>query len=1178
MSGHSINTSDTKLEALNIQSSCYGAVIPWLRGMNRIPANLIWYGDFKATSHTQKTGGKGGGSSNTTYTYSASVAMGLSHGTVAAVQRVWKGKGVTSLSALGLTMFGGAVGQAGWSVLNGRGLETLNYSGLAYVAGQAYDFGDSASIENHSFEVQHVSAYGTVASSPDVDPASATYDLLTHPHQGANFPASLIGDWTDWSNYCVANGLLVSPLLTTQVAASDALQTMADLTNTAIVWSDGKLKMRPYGDAAITANGRTFTPDTTPVYQLNDNCYVKPDNDVPVKRQLKTDVDCFNQVKVKYLDRANGYNPAIAQAQDVTDISANGARPRNQITADWICDGTVARLVAELRKQRDLMVLGTFTFRLSWHYALLEVMDLVTLTDSVLQLLDVPARVIEITEESDEDLSITCEDYPAGVASAPLYAAQGMTGFALNANVGAGSALAPLVFELPGALTTTGLELGIAAAGTDPNWGGCQVWVSYDGTTYRQVADLPQGSRYGTLASDSGSTVVANINAGKQLLSGSAADVSSLATLCYVAPASGVAGEYIAYQGATLTSAGVYTLDHVARGAYNTTQLGHPAGAGFVRVDDSIARTGALDPSLIGKTVYIKLLSYNIFGAAVQSLADVSATTYTIKGTYFQPANSGIALNANPGCTDLGAWELTATTELQQLTTTATNAVGLKYFSCAGPGTDRFAWSRETIAINPARTYRLTANLAAAPGNNRYMFLVVRLFKADGTELAGADTGWGGSFAGYPYSGIPTSDGVWRRYGSDFGANTSQTIPSSVAYCRIGIWFQYSGSGSSAVQQAAQDIRLVDVTDARAASAAAAAAQTTANTAGGNASAALTTLATMRSNGYLDASEKPDLIRRWQAISDERAGIYNQGTTYGLTALRNSYQSAYDALASYLTGLSPSWSDTTTDTPITPAVDQSNWSNYYLARQVLLNAVADEAAKRANWDKVSGVTNFRVLSVGLSSTSHPAAAGLYVQAASISGGYRSYVMHRIRRSDGAVVYTGAYDVYGDPAAAATLAADLNGSGPDVVVVVRTYEEPQNNRLSGGLPAAMYRCGASRAVFGSPQFKSRAAYVLVGIGGCGEGNGAELYQGSIDSDPDAWVDMSFQVIANNLVGVTANYTPRTLADYSYTGDLNATYGAIFGTNISGTASTGDIGSTAITELATFTGSAGYSNIT
>ncbi|QOR55196.1 MAG: hypothetical protein SHS37scaffold296_13 [Burkholderiales phage 68_11] len=646
MAGGGINTSDTKFEALSVQSSCYGAVIPWLRGMHRIPGNLCWYGDFKATAHTQDTGGKGGGSTNTTYTYSASLVMGLAHGSVAAVPRVWKGKATASLSSLGLSLFTGAVGQTGWSVLNGRGLETLNYSGLVYVAAQAYEFGNSASIENHSFEVQHTSAY-SISGTPDVDPAAATYDLLTHPHQGANFPASLIGDWTEWSNYCVANGLLVSPLLTTQVAASEALKTMADLTNSAIVWSGGKLKVRPYGDTAATGHGRTFTPDTTPVYQLNDDCYVKPDNDAPVKRALKTEVDCFNIINLQYRDRANGYNPGVVQAKDRTDISANGARPRDQIQAEWICDGTVARLVAELRKQRDLLVLGTFTFRLPWHFALLEVMDLVTLTDSVLRLFDVPARVAEISEESDEELLVVCEDYPAGVASAPLYGAQGMTGYAMDANVAPGDTLAPVVFELPGALSTTGLELGIAAAGTDSNWGGCQVWVSYDGTTYRQIAELRQKSRYGVLTADGGSTLALTTNAGQQLLSGSASDLAALSMLLYVTPAGAVTGEYLAYQTATLTGAGAYTLSTLSRAAYGTTQGAHTAGTAWARVDDAIARTGPLDPALIGKTVYIKLLSVNVFGNAVQSLGAVSATTYVITGAHFVSPSATLAIKTN---------------------------------------------------------------------------------------------------------------------------------------------------------------------------------------------------------------------------------------------------------------------------------------------------------------------------------------------------------------------------------------------------------------------------------------------------------------------------------------------------------------------------------------------------
>jgi hypothetical protein len=136
--------------------------------------------------------------------------------------------------------------------------------------------------------------------------------------------------------------------------------------------------------------------------------------------------------------------------------------------------------------------------------------------------------------------------------------------------------------------------------------------------------------------------------------------------------------------------------------------------------------------------------------------------------------------------------------------------------------------------------------------------------------------------------------------------------------------------------------------------AASAAAQGTANTAATNAGSALSTLATMRSNGYIDASEKPALIKEYNAAYYETGDIQAKGTAYGLTALTAAYANAYNLLGAYLAGLSPSWSDTTTDTPITPAVDQAKWLDYYTTRQTLLNAIAEEAGKRAQWSQVGG--------------------------------------------------------------------------------------------------------------------------------------------------------------------------------------------------------------------------------
>jgi len=187
---------------------------------------------------------------------------------------------------------------------------------------------------------------------------------------------------------------------------------------------------------------------------------------------------------------------------------------------------------------------------------------------------------------------------------------------------------------------------------------------------------------------------------------------------------------------------------------------------------------------------------------------------------------------------------------------------------------------------------------------------------------------------------------------------------------------------------------------------------------------------------------------------------------------------------------------------------------------------------------------FRAVSRGGDDTTAPVPVGLYDETgASIYGWGRSYMLVRIRRSDGVVTFGQYYDVYGAGVVAAgrgaaALAADLNATTTDSVVVVYTYDEPNLNRLTGGLPEAMYRCGASRTIFGSPSFDTRSAYVLVAIGNSGEGNGFEAY---CDHSVPArtFVDVGFQIHAGNLIVTGASTAPGSLADYGYTGTLDAT---------------------------------------
>ena len=159
---------------------------------------------------------------------------------------------------------------------------------------------------------------------------------------------------------------------------------------------------------------------------------------------------------------------------------------------------------------------------------------------------------------------------------------------------------------------------------------------------------------------------------------------------------------------------------------------------------------------------------------------------------------------------------------------------------------------------------------------------------------------------------------------------------------------------------------------------------------------------------------------------------------------------------------------------------------------------------------------------------------------------RSYMLAKFSRLSGALTFQQTYDVYGNGAQTSgrggqTLAADLNATGSDTVVVVWTHDEPLGNRLSNGLADALYRCGASPGVFGSQRFRFRGAYVLIGVGGCGTGNGFEQYRGDIDNDPSAWVDVPFVIQGGQVsVGGSASQ-PRIDASNISTYMANAAIG-------------------------------------
>lgn len=646
-----ISSSATRIEAMSLQSSAYGVTIPLVYGVNRIAGNMLWYGAFTATAHTdvQSSGGKGGGvkTQNTTYTYSASVVLGLSEGAIASIPRIWKGKQLyetgasTALQQIGLSLAVGTLGQPTWSYLSTNfPAQALGYSGLAVVYAQDYELGSNAQVDNHTFEIVGQQAYGISSTTPDVNPSAVTVDVLSNGRYGASFPPAQLAATTEWSNYCLAAGLLMSPAITEQLQAGEFVDRICKLTNTAPVWSGGKLKMLPYGDTAMVGNGASYVPNVTPIYDLGDDDFTPSVGDDPIKVKRNPQSDAYNHIKVEFLNRANLYNLEIAEAKDSANIDVYGLRSADIVSAHWICDAAVAQQVAQLLLQRAIYVRNTYEFSLPWTRVLLEPMDLVTLTDSGLGFDRLPARITEISESDEGDLLVVAEEFPLGVANAALYTSQSGAGFQHNYNAAPGDVLAPFIFEAPIQRTTTGLEVYAAVRGAGPDWGGCRVWASLDGVQYKDSGVLYGGARYGTLTGPiAGGNLPVSINGG-QLLSGSATDSANLSTLCYIG---GTNPEYLAHATATLTGALAYTLSGLTRSAFNTNSAAHAAGEPFARIDGAIAKSGPLDLSMIGKTIYFKFTSINIYGAAEQSLADVAAYPYLVTGAMAMLPPSDVA-------------------------------------------------------------------------------------------------------------------------------------------------------------------------------------------------------------------------------------------------------------------------------------------------------------------------------------------------------------------------------------------------------------------------------------------------------------------------------------------------------------------------------------------------------
>lgn len=621
--------SETKLAGVQVQTSLLGEPIVFGYGRARVSCNLIDYVGFKATE--QQQGGKGGGGYKS-YTYSASVIMALCEGPIGGVRSVYKDSstftGGSALSQAGVSLATGTLTQSPWGYMVSMfPSHALGYSTIAYVYAQDYELGSGASLSNHGFEVDFAIQFGPNGDAVAADIAT---DFLTNASYGVTgWTTGLTGSWTNWSDYTKAANLLLSPVVDSSGAGADFLKRLSDQTNTEFVWSEGVLKAKPLGDATVTANSVTWTPDLTPVYDLTEDDFLGE-----VQLEIADQSDAKNYVQVEFLDRANQYQPAIQVAQDLDDIVTYGLRKGDVVQMHDICDAGIAQTAAQLLLQRSLYIRDRFVFHLPEDFVLLEPTDLVTLTTTVdgMQLNRRLVRIEEINEDETGEFEIVAREVPGQTASAAAYASHSSAGYQPNPDVAPGSVTSPVLFIPPAGLLGIDGEAWLAAGSNNPNWGGCQVWVSADGVSYQQIGTIATAARYGTLTAalpsaadpDNTNTLAVDLtNSAGTLASVTAAQMNAGGSLSLVD------NELVGYQTATLTAANKYDLTPLRRGLYGTALAAHSIGGRYVRLDDAIFKIKYKSLN-VGNTLYVKLPSFNLYGRALEDISTVSAYTVSL--------------------------------------------------------------------------------------------------------------------------------------------------------------------------------------------------------------------------------------------------------------------------------------------------------------------------------------------------------------------------------------------------------------------------------------------------------------------------------------------------------------------------------------------------------------------
>lgn len=614
-----------------INTASYGEVVPEVLGTTRLSGNIIYYDDFTPHEHRSTTRtGKGGGSKHTeiTYTYTVACAIGLCEGPIQGIGKVWRGKEIYDYpnEKIELTAYLGAHGQQPWPyVISKHPEKALPYSGLAYMAG-VVDLGEQGSLPQFNFEIK--GKLLETGDGVDVNPA----DYIVHVLRSIGIDDVNIEGLDHYRHYCKAADILIStPPDSKSSKAQTVINDIAEITNSLVFWSTDRLKIVPLADKPI----KDWSPYNQIQYNLTADDLIPASDGQLIVYKRKDSSETYNQATVEFINRANGYEKETVAFEVVADVQKNGLKPASKKSAHYLYTKARAQYYAEQLAMKRLYSKNQYTFRLDWAFCRLEPGDLVTLTDELCGLREQIVVITSVSEAADGQLEITAEGKPPGTYAPAKYNVHENERPFIDYNQPAPSVNDVAIFQTVGDVGGNQVFVGVNAPS---GWGGCSVWLSDNGESYRRIGSITQQARMGRTKygfAAGGDFCNITINQGV-LKTATHVDAERANTLCWTN------GEAFSYEAVEVHPDNWYTLKGLVRGQYGTNAIDHSAGERFVRVDEALFRYPYRKED-INKTIYLKFTSLNLFGSNEQGLDEVQEYQYKIV-PYYIPEVSNLTL------------------------------------------------------------------------------------------------------------------------------------------------------------------------------------------------------------------------------------------------------------------------------------------------------------------------------------------------------------------------------------------------------------------------------------------------------------------------------------------------------------------------------------------------------